>query len=958
MYRTGTSAIGLFWVFTLVASIGSAEIVGNGQGSALPHKGEVINGFFAEHPAANFYYSGALIDRVYGSAFSTGNSAEASANAFLMDYSGIWGVPSDDLLAVGPFQNGEHTVPIMYNAETGLYKFTGVYYAQARSGVPVYGARLTLLVRNEPNYPLVLASSSLRDLGGFEVAAAREAAAAGDVARRAVRDIVGAKAQINDPSEVIWAGVDDVSAQPRLALKFTTHWDDPVSGALQEWLFIVDVATAEVLHQESMIYDVDVAGNVSGRATTGVGADTCGPTEITPLPHARVTNGSATVFTDALGNYVLPNAGAGSINVTASLAGKYFDLRTCNGTQVPSPQGAPCTSQAAPITQPVTPPGPANFLFNDPDVAGSAGQFKRAEVNAYLHANVVRDYLLQFNPAFPTIASEQNFPVNVNLGLNCNAFYSSAQQSINFYIQGGGCTNTGNSTVTHHEYGHRIVNAAGSGQGAYGEGFGDTMAVIVTDQSCLGSGFNAPCGTCLRNADNPCQYSSTSCTTNCGSGIHDCGRLLSGCVWSTRNALLATNPATYRQILGNLVVNSVLLHNGTTITPQITIDFLTLDDNDAEIANGTPHYNEINAGFSAHNMPAPPLAALLFTYPNGKPEFVDPSGGTTMRVHVSGNAATPQPNTGKLFVGTGGPYTEYPMTQISPNVYDAVFPALPCGSNVRFYVSAQTTTALTITSPTSAPAAFFAATSAVGVGAVAFDDNFQTDTGWTVSNSAGLTTGMWERGVPVSPPPAGAPPSDHDGSGMCYVTQNLAGNFDLDGGTSTLTSPNMDASQGPPVLRYSRWYNNSTGASPQADTMVVEISFNGGSSWSILETVGPTTGSPNPEVTGGWFQKTFSLSSVPGYVPTNQFRVRFTAGDLGSGSQVEAGIDGVKLTSLNCAEVCPADINGDDIVNVADLLVLINAWGPCALCPADITGDGNVNVADLLALINGWGDCP
>ena len=57
-----------------------------------------------------------------------------------------------------------------------------------------------------------------------------------------------------------------------------------------------------------------------------------------------------------------------------------------------------------------------------------------------------------------------------------------------------------------------------------------------------------------------------------------------------------------------------------------------------------------------------------------------------------------------------------------------------------------------------------------------------------------------------------------------------------------------------------------------------------------------------------------------------------------------------------------ADITGDGIVNVDDLLAVINSWGVCqpppAPCPADIappTADGMVNVLDLLMVINQWG---
>jgi hypothetical protein len=49
------------------------------------------------------------------------------------------------------------------------------------------------------------------------------------------------------------------------------------------------------------------------------------------------------------------------------------------------------------------------------------------------------------------------------------------------------------------------------------------------------------------------------------------------------------------------------------------------------------------------------------------------------------------------------------------------------------------------------------------------------------------------------------------------------------------------------------------------------------------------------------------------------------------------------------------DVNGDFMVNVADLLTVINAWGSCGCCPADVNDDGVVNVADLLIVITTWG---
>jgi predicted outer membrane repeat protein len=55
----------------------------------------------------------------------------------------------------------------------------------------------------------------------------------------------------------------------------------------------------------------------------------------------------------------------------------------------------------------------------------------------------------------------------------------------------------------------------------------------------------------------------------------------------------------------------------------------------------------------------------------------------------------------------------------------------------------------------------------------------------------------------------------------------------------------------------------------------------------------------------------------------------------------------------------PGDLNGDGVVDVVDLLILFNHWGPCSdacsHCFADLTGDCVVDVADLLILFNNWG---
>ncbi|HMN97644.1 MAG TPA: hypothetical protein PKC43_14415 [Phycisphaerales bacterium] len=55
---------------------------------------------------------------------------------------------------------------------------------------------------------------------------------------------------------------------------------------------------------------------------------------------------------------------------------------------------------------------------------------------------------------------------------------------------------------------------------------------------------------------------------------------------------------------------------------------------------------------------------------------------------------------------------------------------------------------------------------------------------------------------------------------------------------------------------------------------------------------------------------------------------------------------------------CAADLDGNGVVDGADLGILLSSWGPCtpALC-ADLDGNGVVNGADLGVLLAAWGVC-
>ena len=171
------------------------------------------------------------------------------------------------------------------------------------------------------------------------------------------------------------------------------------------------------------------------------------------------------------------------------------------------------------------------------------------------------------------------------------------------------------------------------------------------------------------------------------------------------------------------------------------------------------------------------------------------------------------------------------------------------------------------------------------------------------------------------------------------------------------------------------WNDTRASQQLQVSELYYAYSYDAGNTWSQNIQLSPAFNShigwPNQQKLGDYYHTVSDQAAVNiVYAATftgGQDVYFLRAGDCNT-NNVHDGIDILFGMSADangnsipdeCEGIgCPADVNGDDTVNVQDLLAVIGAWGPCAGCAADVNDDSQVNVIDLLAVINGWGPCP
>jgi len=404
---------------------------------------------------------------------------------------------------------------------------------------------------------------------------------------------------------------------------------DPVT-----WQAKVNAKTGQILS----IVDANdyVAAQVSGGIYPVTNTD---PEVVRGLPFANVTNGSAKV-TDAGGGY--DYSGGTS---TVALNGKYINISDACGA----------ISLADGSTGNVAFGTSAGTDCTTPGIGG-AGNTHAARSGYYHLTNINRKAA-----GFLTGNAWLNGTVTANMNINntCNAFWDGT--TVNFYRSGGGCSNTGEiAAVFLHEWGHGMdTNSGGAAADkGTGEAVGDTFAFLETKDACIGKNFQpgVTCANCNASCTGVRDLSSFATggshtiakpsTVTSATGIN-CGRyscpynqfiffgayqgpmgyeghcesyIASSANWDLAQQLIARWGTTtgwakmdgiwYKSLTPSKSAYQVV--SGGKCNPSATVNgcasanwytvYLAADDDDGNLANGTPNACRIWDAFNAHGI--------------------------------------------------------------------------------------------------------------------------------------------------------------------------------------------------------------------------------------------------------------------------------------------------------------------------------------------------------------------
>ncbi|MHC4944342.1 MAG: C25 family cysteine peptidase [Planctomycetota bacterium] len=282
------------------------------------------------------------------------------------------------------------------------------------------------------------------------------------------------------------------------------------------------------------------------------------------------------------------------------------------------------------------------------------------------------------------------------------------------------------------------------------------------------------------------------------------------------------------------------------------------------------------------------IPALKMSFPDDLPAGNYPPGPeTVIAVKISAGNENYVPGTGCMHhrFDPDDPFTTTALTPMGGEYFEAVIPHTRPGDQPEFYFTAQGDGGTLISRPPDAPSEVYSFE--VFLVQKMWEDDFETDQGWTVEN-IDVEDGAWEHAEPGAS--YTQPGFDHSTDGtLCYVTGSMGGfpdPQDLDGGPTRLISPVMDLSCGDGIMEFYLWFFHSPFGVFQP--FEIHLSNDNGVTWVLAADDLPNNSQ--------WTHYSYRLSDH--ITPTDQMRIRFTVIDNPDDDWVEGLVDDFTLTGF------------------------------------------------------------
>jgi hypothetical protein len=752
-------------------------------------------------------------------------------------------------------------VPLAVRRGGGL---VGVHFSQTHRGVPVEGGRVQMTL-SKSGRCFAMGSNYYPNIG-VDVSPRLSKADAETIARDAVLFNPNVD-RLDGESElvVLPITVTATDVDYRLVWKVRVRVENPIAI----WVTHVDAHSGEIVWRWNDVHFAVYSGDAKNNASP---VSWCNGDVLQLSPYLRLTvAGLGTFTTGADGTWNAGEGGAGGRAVTADLFGPYVDLNNVGGAE------AAFSGTAT---------GGIPFTLTWSDTNSQAD-----ERDVFDSVNDVHDFFETFDPGYGY--TNTRITGNVSRPDVCNAYWDG---SINFYPAGGGCSNTGEiAGVVHHEFGHGVQDDLIGGQGGQGlgEGNADVLANLITEESIIGRGFFA--GNCtdgIRDSENFLTYPDDVV----GQEVHDAGRVIAGFHWDVMQALQTSLGSAPGKALAAELWHYARKVGMPTNQPNQVLEVFTADDDslrggDENLANGTPHYDELCEAATNHGFECPEILVGVLMSHTPLLTRETPGDDTVVATIFSTEAAIDLSTVRVSYRRNGGAFVDVPMSPTgNPDEYSATLTGLTVPTEVQYFIYAEDVIGNVGTDPRGAPASVHAFDVATVWEPLELDNG-----GWVVNleGTDNATTGIWVHADPNATTTSGTPVQpgdDHTEPGTrCWVTGNTgsdAGTDDIDAGTTTVYTPEINLSGATSaIVKYFRYYSNDRGATPGTDTWVVQVRNNGGT-WNDVER--------NQANQNQWFQVSFDLDALFG-VGIENVQFKFVGSDLGAGSLVEALVDDFEI---------------------------------------------------------------